>query len=120
MISIEICGEHGPEVIQIETGNDNDNDNPISDPTCAHCSYCLAGAPVMSDVAAVFKSEIPNLVLIEAAYPLTQNVILHASKPYCSQCRGPPNGSTYNKMISAHYVKSPNASMMLNISVVAL
>lgn len=117
MIWVEICGEHGAEVIQVEVGDISPESDPASE--CAHCSYCLAEAPVMSGIVPVFKTEIPNLVLMEPASPSAQDGVLHVSKQYCSQCRGPPIGNTYNKMISIHYVMTTHVSMMPNTPMVA-
>lgn len=117
MVSIEICGEHGVEVIQVEVGDLGPESDPISE--CAHCSYCLAEAPVMSGLVPMSKSEIPNLVLMEPAFSSAQDGLLHVSKQYCSQCRGPPIGNTYNKMISIHYVLTTDAPMMPSIPMVA-
>lgn len=117
MVWVEICGEHGAEVIQVEAGDLGPESDPISE--CVHCSYCLAEAPVMSGLVPVFKSEIPNLVLMESAFLSAQDGVLHVSKQYCSQCRGPPIGNTYNKMISIHYVLTTDAPMMPNTPMVA-
>lgn len=117
MIWIEICGDHGAEIIQVEIGGASPESDPV--PACAHCSYCLVEVPVTSDTVPVFKAEIPNLVLMESAFPSAHDFLLQASKQYCSQCRGPPNGNTYNLMISVNYAMNTQDFVMPNIPVVA-
>lgn len=109
---MEICGEHGPKLVQVEADGSAPASEP--DPTCAHCSYCLAQVTGTSGVLPAFETKTPNLALTKSFSPCPQVRVVNEPEHYWSLCRGPPNGNEYYKMISALYVKTVDTSMMPN------
>lgn len=89
---IEICGEGGISVIQVNENGDEQQ------PECAHCDYCLLPSGDLQGVSVPLPSMSIQIEFTAISYPSDQGGSPDSPEQYWSACRGPPIASSENNM----------------------
>lgn len=89
---IEICGDGGISVIQVDENGDEQQSE------CAHCDYCLLPSGNLQGVSIPLPSISAQIEFTTISYPSDQGVSPVRPEQYWSACRGPPIASSENNM----------------------